>query len=354
MALPELIIANAQRYIIAFAVFIFFCVCAYATRFAFALIHHWASKTKTNLDDFILKALRMPVRLLLIVLGLFFAAFILNPDFKIHDQISVSKVFVVLFVVLGAFAVSRLIKAVIQWYVVDMSHRYKTGIDDTIFRFGRRLISIFIYVMAFLIILDHFGIAIGPLMTGLGIAGLAVALALQDTLSNFFASLHITVDRICRVGDYIELDANIQGYVEDIGWRTTRIRTRQDNIIVIPNSKITQAILINYSLPQTELSLKVHIDVAYDSDLDRAEKVTLDVARHIQKTVRGAVKHFEPTLRYKVFKDSGIGLTVTLRVEKFDDKYYVQHEFMKQLVKRYREEKIEIPFPQRVVHMRTS
>ena len=352
MTLTEVFVVNAERYLTALIVFLFFCVLIYATRFIFKIIHHFAAKTKTNLDDFIIGAIKTPLRLTLLALGLFFAAFIIDPDLKIQDQFEASKIFVVLFIMLAAFTVSRIFKALIQWYVVDISHRYKTRVDDTIFRFGRRIISVFIYVMAFLIILDHLGIAIGPLLTGLGIAGLAVALALQDTLSNFFASLHIAVDRICRVGDYIEFESGVQGYVEDIGWRTTHIRTRRDNIVVVPNSKLTQTILTNYNLPRSDLSMKVHVDVAYDTDLEKAERVTLDVARHVQKTVHGAVTSFEPEFRYRIFKESGIGITVKLRAETFEDQYLIQHEFIKQLMKRYRAEGIEIPFPQRVVYLK--
>lgn len=351
-AVGNMILNNVQRFIIAGIVLAFFCILAYATRFIFQLIHHFTSKTKTNFDDFILAAIKTPVRLLLITLGLFFAAFIIKPDLQITEAIGLKKFFGVLFILLGSFVVSRVFKALIQWYVVDMSHRYKSVVDDTAFRFGRRAISIFIYVVALLLVLGHLGIQIGPLITGLGIAGLAVALALQDTLSNFFASLSVTVDRICKVGDYVELDGGVQGFVEDVGWRTTRVRTRQDNLVVIPNSKLTQTIITNYSLPKSELSIRVPVDVAYGSNLDHVEKVTLEVAKQVQKIVSGAVKNFEPEVRFKEFKDSGIGLAVTLRAEKFEDQFHVQHEFIKQLIKRYHKEKIEIPYPQRVVHLK--
>ena len=138
-------------------------------------------------------------------------------------------------------------------------------------------------------------------MASLGIAGLAVALALQDTFSNFFSAVYITADRPVKVGDYIELENGLKGYVEDVGWRSTRLRTLPNNSIIIPNNKLAQSILTNYDAPKPEMSIVIPVGVSYNSDLEKVEKVTVDVAKKVLGSVEGGVADFEPFIRYKEF-----------------------------------------------------
>ena len=201
-----------------------------------------------------------------------------------------------------------------------------------------------------LIVLSNLGIAITPLLTALGVGSLAVALALQPTLSNLFAGFQIALARQIRVGDFVELETGQQGYVTDIGWRSTQIRELPSNLVIVPNARIAEIIVRNYALPENEQSALVQVGVSYSSDLDRVEAVTIEVAREVQRTVSGALSEFEPFIRYHTFGDSAIGFSVILRVREFTDRYLVTHEFVKRLHRRYAAEGIEIPFPQRVVH----
>ncbi|MDH5662708.1 MAG: mechanosensitive ion channel family protein, partial [Elusimicrobiota bacterium] len=205
-------------------------------------------------------------------------------------------------------------------------------------------------LIAFLMILRYLNVEITPLVATLGLGGLAVGLALQNTLSNFFAGVHIISDRPINVGDYIEMEGNIAGYVEDIGWRSTRIRTLPNTIVIVPNSKIAESVIVNNYLPVQEMSIVLQCGVAYGSDLEKVEKVTVDVARKIQQTVPGAVKTFEPFIRYHTFGDSNINFSIILRVEEFVARYLVTHEFFKALKARYDKENIEISWPIRKVY----
>ena len=177
-----------------------------------------------------------------------------------------------------------------------------------------------------------------------------MGLALQDTLSNLFAGLHIITDQPVNVGDYIEIESGISGYVEDIGWRSTRVRTLPNTLVIVPNSKLAESVIINNSLPVLEMSAVVQCGVAYGSDLEKVERVTLDVAKEIQKTIPGAVETFEPVIRYHTFGDSNINFSVILRVMEPVAKYVVTHEFIKALVKRYDTEGIEISWPVRKIY----
>lgn len=163
--------------------------------------------------------------------------------------------------------------------------------------------------------------------------------------------MHIISDKPIDIGDFIELpDANISGYVEDIGWRSTKIKTLPNQIVIVPNSALAERIIVNNSLPEVEMSALVQVGVAYESDLKKVEEVTIEVARAIQKTIPGAVKTFDPFIIYHTFGDSNINFSVILRVEKFVDKYIVIHEFIKALKERYDKEGIEISYPARKIY----
>lgn len=207
-------------------------------------------------------------------------------------------------------------------------------------------------VLGLLVLLQYLGVSITPMLTALGVGGLAVALALQDTLSNIFAGFHILASRQVAPGDYVKLSSGDEGYVEDITWRNTRIRAIPNNMVIVPNATLASSIVTNYFLPEREMGVQVELGVSYASDLEHVERVTLEVARETMEAVPCGVPDFEPRLRYHTFGDSSIDFRVVLRVTEFGDSYQLAHEFIKRLHARYRREGIEIPFPIRTVHMR--
>lgn len=213
------------------------------------------------------------------------------------------------------------------------------------------LTRIFVYLLGLLTIFYTFGINITPALTALGIGGLAVALALQDTLSNFFAGLQIIASRQISPGDLVKLSSGDEGFVADITWRNTTVRTFANNLVVIPNSKIASDIFTNYHLPEREMAVIIQVGVSYDSDLQTVEGVTLEVATQIMKEVPGGIADFRPLIRYQAFGDSSINFFVILRAKEFTDQGLIKHEFIKKLHERYKRENIEIPFPIRTVHL---
>lgn len=223
-----------------------------------------------------------------------------------------------------------------------------TGLSQALVKWVVMLLGLFI-------LLNSLGVSITPLLTALGVGGLAVALALQDSLSNFFAGLHILVERQVRVGDYIRLQSGEEGYVEDIGWRTTRVRMLPNNMVIIPNSKLAQSIITNFYLPEKRMALLIPMSVSYDSDPEHVERVLVEEARKAAGEVQGLLRDPPPFVRFiPGFGDSSLDFTLICQVAEFVDQYLVQHELRKRIFKRFREEGIEIPFPQRVVHLRGS
>jgi len=209
-------------------------------------------------------------------------------------------------------------------------------------------------ILGVLVILNGLGLSITPMLTALGVGGLAVALALQEPLANFFAGLFITLAGQIRVGDYVKLDSGQEGYVVDFSWRSTRLRVLANNLILVPNAKLAQAIVVNHNLPSQEMAVLVEVGVDYDSDLQHVERVVIDVGCEVMRRVTGAVPDFQPFIRYHTFGESSIDFTVILRAKEFVDQYLVKHEFVKRLHRRFNDEGIVIPFPIRTIASRDA
>ena len=205
--------------------------------------------------------------------------------------------------------------------------------------------------LGLLVVLQTLGVSITPLLTALGIGGLAVGLALQDTLANFFAGMHILASQQVRPGDYVRLTTGEEGYVRDVTWRYTTILHSANNLTIVPNAKLASSVITNYSLPDPELAVLLSVGVGYGSDLARVEAVTISVGLEVMAEVKGGVRTFEPFIRYTAFGDSSINFTVTLRGGEVVDQHLIRHEFIKRLHRCYQAEGIEIPFPSRTVHL---
>ena len=214
------------------------------------------------------------------------------------------------------------------------------------------LARIAIGILGLFIILQNLGIDITALITALGIGGIAVALALQDTLGNLFAGVQIILSRQVRQRDYIRLSSGEEGWVTDVKARNTTIQTFPDgNLVTVPNATLASSIVKNFSMPRTALWVTLEVGVSYDSDLDQVEAVALEVAEQVLAEVDGGVAGKEPIVRYHTFADSSVNFDVRMMVREFESQGPVRHEFIKRLHRRFADEGIEIPFPIRTVIM---
>jgi len=302
----------------------------------------WAQKTKTAVDDLIIDSLRKPFIIWFVMLGIYIAV----ESSKVPDDITaiINKVLLVL----GIFSVTMVVAHMSSGLIKVYSRRIESALPVT--SLTQNISRIIIFAVGALVILNSFGISITPILATLGVGGLAVALALQDTFSNFFSGFHIIVAKQVRVGDYVKLDSGEEGYVTDITWRTTKIKMLPNNVVLVPNEKLTKAIVTNYYLPDKEMAVLINIGVHYDSDLEKVEKITCEVAKEVMKINCGGVEDFEPFIRYHTFADFSINFTVILRAKEFVDQYLVKHEFVKRLHKRYAKEGVIIPYPIRAIN----
>lgn len=290
-------------------------------------------------------ALRGPVVLWSTMLGVYLAAQVAPLPGAMGPM--VRKLLVVLLIVSITWSLGRAVATAVTHRATALGMLPSVNLISNLAR-------ILVLALGGLVVLQTLGISITPLVTALGVGGLAVGLALQDTLANLFAGIHIIASRQVRPGDYVRLESGEEGYVQDVTWRYTTIRQLPNNLTIVPNAKLASAVITNFYLPDQELAVLVPVGVSYDSDLVRVEAVTVAVGKEVMADVKGGVAEFEPFIRYNAFADSSINLTVILRGREVVDQHLIRHEFIKRLHNRYRAEGIEIPFPQRTVHLHTA
>lgn len=295
-----------------------------------------AGDTRWAWDDLaarLVKDLAMPLALLL---GLWTAARVLELPRGTLDVIA--KVLTAVAILVISLAMARLIAASVTSIAMA---RQGVAANVTIFANITRVIVLGIGI---LIMLQSIGVSITPLLGALGVGGLAVALALQDTLANLFAGVHVLASKTIEPGDYIRLATGQEGYVVDINWRNTSIRTLSDNIEVIPNQRFSDTILTNYHRPAQDMSVMVYAKVHYEVDLDEVEKLLLQVGHDVMKDVQGGVEDSNVLVRFDDFNDATVGFHVILRSSEFGDQFAIKHEFLKRLHRVLREEGIAPPY----------
>ncbi len=312
---------------------------------AFRFLHKWSDKTETKIDDIIIRSLKTPSVFWCIAIGLYIGVGV--SELPERYVLYISKAIHIIIIFSITIAAANLAGRIFRNYVQSSS----LPIPTTGLAYG--ILKGTIMVLGFLIILSVLGISITPLITALGVGGLAVALALQDTLANLFAGIHILMEKAIRVGDFIKLESGQEGYVEDITWRTSRIRMLPNNMVVIPNSKLSQSIVTNYYLPDKRMALLIPIGVSYSSDPEQVEKILVEEAKKGAGEIPGLLGEPEPFVRFiPGFGESSLDFTLICQVREFVDQYLAQHELRKRIFRRFKEEGIEIPFPHRTVYMR--
>lgn len=300
-----------------------------------------AARTRWKVDDVIVHSFRGVSIFLALVFSSYFAIHFLalNKTFvTTADKIIFSLVVLSVSMIIGRILVG-LIKA---------KTSTSTGVLASSSIIGN-VTRVVVFLVGALVILQTLGISITPVLTALGVGGLAVALALQDTLSNLFAGIQVIASQQIRTGDYVKLDTGEDGYISDITWRNTTIRALSNDIIIVPNAKLASAIIRNYQLPDKEIAVLVEVGVGYNSDLEKVEQLTIQTAREIMLHTEGGIKNFEPFIRYHTFGEAGIRFTTILRGQEFVSQYLIKHEFIKALHMQFKKNSIEIPYPVRTV-----
>ena len=201
----------------------------------------------------------------------------------------------------------------------------------------RNVIRIVVIVLGALVIAGVFNYNITPYLTALGVGGLAVALALQDPLSNLFAGIVMSASGQVRLGEYVKLDSGVEGYVLDFNWRATSIRLLSGSVAIVPNAKLAQSTVTNFHQPSRDVGISIEVVVDYGNDLSLVERLAVDVATRVAVDVPGVAAGTRPSVRFQSFTPAGITLVIGMRSVEFPDQFAIKHELIKRLHERLTE-----------------
>ena len=321
-----------------------------AHKVLFPLALRIARRIPSNLDSRIINATRWPLNLGIIVVGGYLAVTVpegIDPRF----ESLASRWIGTAALALGVLAMAMALTQVLQWYLEELAHRPEQVLDQRLAPLLRRVGTALIYGLAGLLVLDLLSINISPLIAGLGLGGLAVALAIQPTLSNLFAGTYVMTEGVVSPGDYIQLDGSVAGYVVDVGWRSTRIRTWTNNLVVIPNSKFADTIITNYNRPQPPVNIFLTCGVSYDSDLFKVERVCHEIMDQVLEEGPDGVREYGGWFGFDGFGDSNVNFWLFLQAKDRLASFTLQSTVVQKVHERLREEGIMINYPMRTVQL---
>jgi small-conductance mechanosensitive channel len=270
-----------------------------------------------------------------------------SSDLPRHDTVWIARILLVLWYVSITMMAARLAGDLIRVHGAAVPGAMPvTTLSQT-------LAQLAVVILGVMMLLNGLGISIAPILTALGVGGLAVALALQDTLSNLFAGFYMAVARQVRPGDYIRLNTNEEGYVADIGWRSTTIRSLGNNLIFIPNNKLSQANVTNFHMPEPRMGVSIQVNVASDTDTEQVERVLLEEALKAAGEIPNMLSEPAPNITFDPgVGDWSLGFTINYSVREFADQFNVRQALRRRVFRRLRQEKIAMPFPTRTIYMR--
>ncbi len=326
--------------------FLLFMVIAWIAHFMLNRVaRNLTRKWQNQLGEKLVHATFRPIVALILIQGVFLATTYISVLDDWSDKIATGwRVLFIIFVAVGG---SQVVSEFLVWYARYRAPRGRAAIGRKLVSPLRRFAVLGIYLLASLLVLDQLNISISPLIAGLGIGGIAVALALQPTLSNFFAGTYLVGDTVIMPGDFIEMENGMRGYVVEIGWRSTRLRTPFNNLVVIPNSRLADSILTNYYGPTMEIGVMVEAGVSYSSDLVHVERVAMEVAQQVIDDIPEADKKNPPWFGYEKFGESNIDFWIWVQATDRLGSFGMKTEIMKRLHSRFKLEGIEINYPVR-------
>jgi small-conductance mechanosensitive channel len=310
-----------------------------------------AGETETNWDDIIIAAIGTPVQVAIVVVALYVAISHFGILPSSLQWLLDSRYVTAFYVVIGAWIISSFIHDIIVIYGHDLAAQSEGDWDDRLVHLLELVVKYIIWFAALMAILSIFEVNITPFLAGAGIAGLAVALAAQDIISNFFGGAIITVDKPFRVGDRIKVD-QYYGDVISIGPRSTRLKTLDYQIVTIPNNKITTNVIVNYAEPDQKLRITIPVSVAYGSDPTTVKEILLAIAQNTIRQTEYLLAEPAPAAFFLEFQDSSLKFVLYVWARKYNLPDDVKDAVNIQIAERFAAEGIEIPFPQMEVRLK--
>ena len=330
--------------------FLFLILSLIFNKLLFPIIIRLTNWTPSDLDTRITRSLKGPLTVGLIILGCYLALTI-PLDLTSSQQQIVNSIASLIGLGLGIVAVGSAVGNIFKWYEETIAPKTSTNLDQRLVPLIHRVSIALIYALGGLLILDHLNVNISPLIAGLGLGGLSVALALQPTLTNLFAGTYVMTEGAVTTGDYIQLEGGVEGYVMDVSWRSTRLQTWTNNMVVIPNSKFAETIITNFQKPAPPVNLYLTCGVSYDSDLFMIENICQEVMSQILEKDSNAVKEYGSWFGFESFGESNVNFWVFLQAKDRLASFLLQTTVMQNLHSRFRKDGIVINYPVRSLQL---
>jgi small-conductance mechanosensitive channel len=309
------------------------------------VIRRFTGLTRNTLDDAIIDAIAPPMYWLALLYAFQFA--LDRMDFLFGQlRFDLDQVYFVLYLLIGFVVVWRLVGNIADWYGEQLAQTGEVELGEQLLPFFRRVILIILAIIAAIILLGYFDIEVSGFVATLGIGSLAIALAAQESLSDTISGFIIMVDRPYRIGDRIEIqDLDTWGDVVDIGLRSTRIRTRDNRMVIVPNSVIGKSLIVNYSYPDSQYRIQIHVGVGYGSDIEETRKVLIEAVSKVE----GVLSDRQVEALFLEFGDSALIFRVRWWLDSYVDTRRMFDSVNTAMYNALNEAGIEIPFPQRVI-----
>ena len=335
-----------NNYIYAFLMFLTFFILAYIVVFIIKrYILFLVKKTKTNLDDKLIEAVNHPIFYLLIFLGVYFGLTHLELSEKVSFYLG-NTVLSLIYLGVGVI-VARVSSIFVSSWGKKWAKKTKATLDDDLLPWAHKTISVVIYIIVFLIILKRWNVDITGLMAGLGIAGLAIGFAVKDSLANLFGGIAMILDKNIKVGDKIKINDKTSGIVKDIGLRSTKLRSFDNEVIIIPNGKLVNSQIQNFVLPDPKARANINFSVEYGSDIEKVKAVVLNA----MKNVEHVLKDPEPSVNFLEMGESSLNFVCRVWVDHYNKAYSTKVKATEVIYNTLNKEKIGIPFPTRTVYV---
>jgi len=311
------------------------------------VVRKLTAKTKTELDDVLLELVATPFVVYVIAFSTWVGwQFLKFPTFPMIDTYFGHLLYLVV-AFNSAWLIARMSRALIDHYVTPLASKTKTDLDDTLIPILRKLIGFTIYAIALIMVLNHFGQEIGPLLAGLGIGGLAFALAAKDLLGNIFGSITVLTDKPFSIGQRVRVGGH-DGFVKEISVRTTKIKTLDGTMLYVPNATFTSTIVENVSREPTRKVL-MNIGVTYDTSNAKMKKAVEILNKILAKQKGLDGKHL---VYFTEFGDFSLKILVIYYIKDKDNILPIKHDVNMQIKEQFEKAKIDMAFPTQTIELK--
>jgi small-conductance mechanosensitive channel len=303
-----------------------------------------AKKTKTRIDDMVIESLSSIIFYIIIILGFKFGFQYFQFDVALYNNLVDS-----LFIIVVSVLVLRIISNFSRHWLKEWASKTKSTADDRLIPLIAKILNTVVLILAFIFLFDVWNINIGPLLTTAGIAGLALGFAVRDSLANILGGVQLVLDKTFKVGDKVQLETGELGVILDVGLRSTKLKTYDNEVIYIPNGSLANAKVKNFTVPDVSIRVNVNFGVVYGADPQKVQEVVIDAVKKIESVIDDP----KPVVHFLKMSDFSLDFVARAWVASFAEAYDTQIEMTEVIYNALNRARIGIPFPTRTVYTKT-